>query len=145
MAFSWKLCDNVAFKTGVILHNYVKRLHYFVGLGISNGMFSVKNKRSKNKLLFFSGSIYSFSECFCVSFPKVQNSGKKEGFRRSKYLCFYFHITLDKCWVHSIAFFLFYFPQVYYFVIPKLTVLFLRRNYTSEVKIYENERKKTMY
>lgn len=84
----------------------------------------------------------AFQNPFVFPLPKLKS--QENNFRRSKYLCFYFHIILDKFWVHSSAFP--YFSSKYITLLyRKLPLFFPRRNYTSMVKIYENERRKTMY
>lgn len=86
----------------------------------------------------------AFQNAFVFPFPKFKTQGKKKASEEASIFVFTFILLWTS--VGFIALLSFYFfPQVYYFVILKLTLLFLRRNYTSEVKIYENERKKTMY
>lgn len=65
-----------------------------------NDTFSFKSKMSKNRLLIFFGSIYSFSEPFCVSFPMLT----QEISLQKSISVFAFTLFLDKFWVHSIAF-----------------------------------------
>lgn len=79
-------------------------------------MFPFKSKRSKIRLLesYFSGSMYRFSEPFCVSFSNVKNSGNR---KPSEEVSFFVLLTYYS--VGFIALLFLIFSQGYYYVILK--------------------------
>lgn len=107
-----------------------------------NAIFSSKSKKSKNKLLIFPGSIQSISESLYTSFPMLKTQEIRRLQKRS-----IFAFTFMLFWenVGFIVLLFLIFSKDITMSYQKLTLLFIKRNYTSRVKIYENERRKTMY
>lgn len=84
----------------------------------------------------------SLQNTFVFPFPKFKTQETKKASEEANIFVFTFILFWTNVGFMALLFFS---PQTHYFVVSKLTLLFLRRNYTAEVKIYVNERRKTLY